>query len=110
MSRTMTTDALRIVLGDQLGQGLLALREGERTRDTVLLMEVADETRYVPHHKKKIAFILSAMRAFARDLREAGLDCRLCQTERSGQYRQLYRRSPACGRALQAVPGRDDTR
>ncbi|MEB3088327.1 cryptochrome/photolyase family protein, partial [Parvimonas sp. D4] len=32
-----------------------------------------EETTYVPHHKKKIAFILAAMRHFARELREEGL-------------------------------------
>jgi deoxyribodipyrimidine photolyase-related protein len=36
------------------------------------MMEVADETTYVRHHKRKIAFILSAMRHHALALREAG--------------------------------------
>ena len=30
------------------------------------------EARYVNHHRKKLAFFLAAMRAFARELREAG--------------------------------------
>jgi deoxyribodipyrimidine photolyase-related protein len=68
----MSVDALRIVLGDQLTPHLSALREGDHTRDVILMMEVADETTYVRHHKKKIAFILSAMRAFAGELRSAG--------------------------------------
>tara|TARA_A100001037_G_scaffold265103_1_gene256353 strand:+ start:1094 stop:2551 length:1458 start_codon:yes stop_codon:yes gene_type:complete len=36
------------------------------------MAEVADETGYVHHHKKKIAFILSAMRHFASELAEDG--------------------------------------
>ena len=36
------------------------------------MMEVADETTYVRHHKQKIAYILSAMRHHAEALREAG--------------------------------------
>jgi len=36
------------------------------------MMEVADETTYVRHHKRKIAFILSAMRHHAEALRQAG--------------------------------------
>ncbi len=36
------------------------------------MMEVTDETTYVRHHKRKIAFILSAMRHHAQALREAG--------------------------------------
>jgi deoxyribodipyrimidine photolyase-related protein len=65
-------DTLRIVLGDQLTPTLSALRGGDKTRDVVLMMEVADETTYVRHHKKKIAFILAAMRAFADELRVSG--------------------------------------
>lgn len=36
------------------------------------MVEVDEETQYVRHHKKKIAFIFSAMRHFAEELREAG--------------------------------------
>jgi deoxyribodipyrimidine photolyase-related protein len=68
----MSTRALRIVLGDQLTPTLSALRGGVRGRDIVLMMEVADETTYVRHHKKKIAFIFAAMRAFAAELRRDG--------------------------------------
>ena len=60
------------VLGDQLSPALSSL-EGQRRADTVVLvMEVADETRYVRHHKQKIAFILSAMRHHAAALRQDG--------------------------------------
>jgi deoxyribodipyrimidine photolyase-related protein len=36
------------------------------------MCEVTEESTYAPHHKKKIAFILSAMRHFAEELRAAG--------------------------------------
>ena len=36
------------------------------------MVEVHEETTYVRHHKKKIAFLLSAMRHFAQELREDG--------------------------------------
>ena len=54
------------ILGDQLSHHLASLRDVDRADAVVLLMEVADETRYVRHHKRKIALILSAMRHFAR--------------------------------------------
>lgn len=38
------------------------------------MAEVAEETTYVCHHKQKIAFILSAMRHFARNLQAQGLN------------------------------------
>lgn len=60
------------VLGDQLSLDLASLRAVEKDKSVVLMMEVADETTYVKHHKAKIAFILSAMRHHALALREAG--------------------------------------
>ncbi len=36
------------------------------------MAEVAEEAGYVPHHKKKLAFVFSAMRHFADELRQAG--------------------------------------
>ncbi len=67
----MTT--LRFVLGDQLSRGIATLRDLEPARDVVVMAEVAEETTYVPHHPKKIAFILSAMRHFAADLTAEGV-------------------------------------
>ena len=64
---------LRVVLGDQLDRTIAALSDVDAKRDTVLLMEVADEATYVRHHKKKIAFLFSAMRHFAEALRAEGL-------------------------------------
>jgi deoxyribodipyrimidine photolyase-related protein len=64
--------SLRVVLGDQLTPGIAALADGDRQRDVVLMAEVAAETVYVRHHKKKIAFFLAAMRAFADELRADG--------------------------------------
>lgn len=63
---------VRFVLGDQLSRSLTSLRDVE-PGDVVLMVEVADETTYVRHHKQKIAFILAAMRHFAADLRSEGL-------------------------------------
>jgi len=59
---------LRLVLGDQLTRDVAALRDYS-DGDVVLMAEVACETTYVKHHKQKIAFVLSAMRHFAEELR-----------------------------------------
>lgn len=66
---------LRLVLGDQLTRGLASLRDREEG-DLVLMAEVGEEASYVRHHKKKIAFIFSAMRHFADSLREDGFEVR----------------------------------
>ncbi|WP_419827751.1 cryptochrome/photolyase family protein [Sphingomonas sp.] len=60
------------VLGDQLSHGLASLRDVARDDAVVLMMEVVEETRYVRHHKKKVALIFAAMRHFAAELRDEG--------------------------------------
>jgi deoxyribodipyrimidine photolyase-related protein len=73
MSRT---GALRVVLGDQLTRSLSALTGLDTAADTVLMAEVMGECAYVPHHPKKIALILSAMRHFAAALEAEGVRVR----------------------------------
>ena len=67
---------LVLVLGDQLTDNLAALKEADPATDVVLMAEVREEATYVRHHKKKIAFIFSAMRHFAQRLRRAGWQVR----------------------------------
>ena len=63
---------LILVLGDQLTPTLSSLAAADPARDLVLMAELHDEATYVRHHKKKIAFIFSAMRHFAEGLRALG--------------------------------------
>jgi deoxyribodipyrimidine photolyase-related protein len=67
----MTT--LRLVLGDQLSAGLTALADIDPVNDVVLMLEVEEECRYVPHHQQKIVLFLSAMRHFALELHQQGI-------------------------------------
>jgi deoxyribodipyrimidine photolyase-related protein len=60
------------ILGDQLSRDLSALRHADQATTRLLMMEVAEETRYVRHHKTKIAYIFAAMRHHAEALRSAG--------------------------------------
>lgn len=64
--------ALILIMGDQLSFDIPALKAADKSRDIVLLAELRDEASYVQHHKKKIAFLFSAMRHFAEALRGAG--------------------------------------
>jgi len=64
---------LILVLGDQLAPNLSSLAGADPACDLVLMAELYDEATYVRHHKKKIAFIFSAMRHFAEELRAGGL-------------------------------------
>jgi deoxyribodipyrimidine photolyase-related protein len=76
---------LILVLGDQLTPTLSSLRAADRDRDIVLMCEVMDEATYVRHHKKKIAFIFSAMRHFAEELRAAGWRVDYRTIDKTGQ-------------------------
>ena len=62
----MTT--LRFILGDQLSHQISSLKDASKSADVIFMCEVWDEATYVKHHKKKIAFIFSAMRHFAKEL------------------------------------------
>jgi deoxyribodipyrimidine photolyase-related protein len=60
------------ILGDQLSHSLSSLDGADPSTSVLLMMEVAEETTYVRHHKRKIAYILSAMRHHAKALQAAG--------------------------------------
>jgi deoxyribodipyrimidine photolyase-related protein len=60
------------VLGDQLSHGLASLRAVSRQDAVVLMAEVVEEARYVPHHKQKLVLVFSAMRHFAAELQADG--------------------------------------
>jgi deoxyribodipyrimidine photolyase-related protein len=66
------TSALILILGDQLTPTIRSLRDADPSTSVVLMAEVSSEASYVKHHKKKIAFLLAAMRHFAEELRHAG--------------------------------------
>lgn len=75
---------LRLVLGDQLSHGISSLSDCHPDRDIVLMAEVHDETVYVPHHKQKIVFVLSAMRHFAQELSDRGFHVDYVRLDDSG--------------------------
>jgi deoxyribodipyrimidine photo-lyase len=58
---------LRLILGDQLSDSISSLSGCDQSRDIIFMCEVWDEATYVKHHKKKIAFLFSAMRHFSRN-------------------------------------------
>ena len=66
----MTT--LLPVFADQLSHGLASLNAADKGQSVVLMVEVAEEAATVPHHRKKLIFLFSAMRHFAEELKGAG--------------------------------------
>jgi deoxyribodipyrimidine photolyase-related protein len=102
---------LVLVLGDQLSEGLSALREADKASDTVVMAEVMDEAGYVKHHPKKIALIFAAMRKFARALEDDGWTVAYSQlddTENAGSIvGELLRRAEQTGASevLATEPG-----
>jgi deoxyribodipyrimidine photolyase-related protein len=62
------------IFGDQLSISISSLDNFSKQDDLVLMTEVMEEATYVPHHKKKLIFIISAMRHFAEELKEKGFN------------------------------------
>ena len=77
----MSSKKLRFILGDQLSHKISSLRDADPAHDIILMCEVWDEATYVKHHKKKIAFLFSAMRHFAAELEEKGFTVRYIQLD-----------------------------
>lgn len=75
--------ALRLVLGDQLTASISSLTDWEES-DLILMCEVMEEATYVRHHKKKLAFIFSAMRHFASSLEQSGKPVRYVRLDDAG--------------------------
>lgn len=63
---------LCVVLGDQLSLNSSSLQNINADTDYVLMAEVNSEATYVKHHKAKIAFVFSAMRHFANEIKQIG--------------------------------------
>ena len=62
---------LRLILGDQLN-ARHSWFENNDSSVTYLMMEVRQETDYVPHHIQKVVGFFLAMRNFAKELRSQG--------------------------------------
>ncbi|MBM3610723.1 MAG: cryptochrome/photolyase family protein [Alphaproteobacteria bacterium] len=86
---------LRLILGDQLSPSISSL-EDAKPDDVILMCEVIEEATYVPHHPKKIAFLFSAMRHFAKDLKAKGYKVRyttLDDPKNSGSFEEEVRKA-----------------
>jgi deoxyribodipyrimidine photolyase-related protein len=84
-----TAGALRLVLADQVSDGLASLRDLDPGLDVVLMAEVRAETDYVPHHKRKIALLFSAMRQFGDRLEERGVTVRYVRLDDAGNTHSI---------------------
>ena len=61
---------MRFILWDQLSESISSLKGYNANTDIIFMCEVDSEATYIKHHKKKIAFLLSAMRHFAESLKQ----------------------------------------
>lgn len=102
---------LILIFGDQLSPSIAALRGVDKRDAIVLLCEIAEEITYVPHHKKKLIFILSAMRHFAEELRGLGWHVeyvRLDDPQNTGTFLSEIQRAVrhhAIARVITTKPG-----
>lgn len=66
------TKTIRVIFADTLCLNASLIQEANKEQDIFLFMEVHEEFSYVSHHFKKILFLLSAMRHFAKLLEAKG--------------------------------------
>ena len=103
--------SLILILGDQLSKSISSLQTATKNRDVILMVEVVEEATYVRHHKKKIAFLFSAMRHFAESLKEDGWRVdytHLDDAENSGSFTGEIRRAldrHGCNEIIVTEPG-----
>lgn len=96
-SRESTPGRLVIVFGDQLDLEATLIRS-LAPGDTILMMEVASESRHVPSHKQRTALFLSAMRHFAATLKRRQVPVRyiaLDDPENTGAFETEIARAVA---------------
>jgi len=67
-SRVLKVRHLVLVLGDQLDVDSAVFDGFDKSKDAVLMMEVAEEATYVPQHKIRLVLFFSAMRHFKEAL------------------------------------------
>lgn len=80
-----------LILPDQLSYAISSLDRHDPKKDVIVICEVMEEFTYVHHHKKKIAFLISAMRHFAIELQDRGCKVEyitLDDKENSGSLKQ----------------------
>lgn len=75
-----------LVLGDQLNRATGALAAADASTDRIVMVESHAKLRQRPWHRQKLAYVLSAMRHFAEELRDAGfaVEYRSADTLRAG--------------------------
>lgn len=66
----MTT--LRLIFQDQLSLAISSLEGCDKKNDLILMAELQEELTNVGHHRKKIVFLLSALRHFVKELEQEG--------------------------------------
>lgn len=83
-----TTPPTVWILEDQLSPGLSTLRQSPASAP-VLLIESRRTMRMLPYHRKRLVFLVSAMRHFADELRAAGRDVRHYPLKETGYLDSL---------------------
>ena len=84
----MTT--LTLICADQLSLSLSSLQCQDKSQRLLLFCEVLEEATHVPHHPKKIAFLFSAMRHFAKRCCDEGFQVvyrKLDDPDNSGSFK-----------------------
>lgn len=72
---------LRLILNDQLSSCIATLKDVDKAFDILMFCELIEDETFVKPHQKKLAFLWSAMRHFAKDLELQGFKIRYLYLE-----------------------------
>lgn len=70
----MNIKTIRFILFDQLNNKISSLEDIDAQHDLIFIPELYEDFTYVKHHKKKLVFMLSALRHFVEALSETGFN------------------------------------
>lgn len=87
---------LHFIFGDQLSHSISCLQQCHKKDDVIFMCEVIEEITYVKHHCQKIILVLSAMRHFAKELKQKGYRVdyvRLDDTKNTGSFDKEIQRA-----------------
>jgi deoxyribodipyrimidine photolyase-related protein len=88
--KTMKT--LYLVLGNQLFSQHPMLAKIKKEEDKVLMIESCSLCSQLPYHKIKLAFILTSMRQYAKDLSKKGLKVDYFDLEQNYDFEDVFKK------------------
>ena len=104
--------SIRFIFADQCSHSISSLKTCDKSNDIILMCEVKQEAKNISHHKKKILFLFSIMRHFAKELKDEGYnvlyikyDDKINQGSFTNQLKYILKKNPSYKKVILTHPG-----